>query len=145
MCVVYCQNNNKVYKREVNSIAGKEKERGAKMVHAFVRLLGNSPTARVLHLLLEGREFDYAISDIAEGSGVHRTTVSEVVESLMAEGFVIKTRRMGKSQLFKLNMSDPRIQKLLDLYQQVLEYQRSQAQTKNHTEQGADFSSAGLT
>ena len=41
----------------------------------FRELLGDNPKIRVLEYLLEGRELDHAISDIAEGAGINRVTL----------------------------------------------------------------------
>ena len=41
----------------------------------FKKALGDTPKIRVLEFLIEGRELDYAISDIAEGAEIGRTTL----------------------------------------------------------------------
>ena len=82
----------------------------------FIRILGSSPTAKILDLLLEGREFDYGISDIAKGSEVHRNTVSQVIELLIQEGIVIETRKLGKIQLYKIHLKNEIVISLFDMY-----------------------------
>ena len=41
----------------------------------FRELFGDTPKIRVLEYLLEGRELDHSIGDIAEGAGINRITL----------------------------------------------------------------------
>ena len=41
----------------------------------FRELFGDTPKVRVLEYLLEGRELDHSIGDIAEGAGINRVTL----------------------------------------------------------------------
>ena len=42
---------------------------------AFRNLYGDTPKIRVLEYLLEGRELDHSIGDIAKGAGINRITL----------------------------------------------------------------------
>ena len=44
----------------------------------FKRVVGDTPKTRVLEFLIEGRELDYSISDIAEGAEIGRTTLFRI-------------------------------------------------------------------
>ena len=55
----------------------------------FRKSLGDTPKIRVLEFLIEGRELDYSITDIAEGAEIGRTTLFRVWGDLI-ENKIIK-------------------------------------------------------
>ncbi len=99
----------------------KNEKKNPKVKNTFIRVLGNSPTAKILDWLLEMREFDYAVSDIVKGSGVHRNTANIIISDMIDEDVVKKTRKMGKSQLYKINMDNVIINKIFELHQLTLD------------------------
>ncbi len=62
----------------------------------FTRAIGNTPKIKVLEFLIEGRELDYSISDIAEGAGIGRTTLFRAWNDLIELGIVKNTRNKVK-------------------------------------------------
>ena len=64
----------------------------------FRQALGDSPKIRVLEFLIEGRELDYSISDIAEGAEIGRTTLFRAFDDLLKAGVIVPTRQIGKSK-----------------------------------------------
>ena len=81
----------------------------------FVGFLGDYPLVKVLDFLIEFREFDYNKKDIARNSDVAWNTLEIFWPRLEKNGIVIKTRKVGKSQMYKLNMKNPAVQQLLKL------------------------------
>lgn len=79
----------------------------------FVALLGDSPVIRVLNHLLIFREFDYSLTDIAEGSDVAWSTLNLIWPKLEKLGLVVNTRRVGKAKMFKLNAKNEYVKKLI--------------------------------
>ena len=61
----------------------------------FTKAIGNTPKIKVLEFLIEGRELDYSISDIAEGAGIGRTTLFRIWDDFVESEIVIKAVRMG--------------------------------------------------
>ena len=82
----------------------------------FTRAIGNTPKIKVLEFLIEGRELDYSISDIAEGSGIGRTTLFRIWDDFVELGIVKNTRNIGNAKLYKLNISKPFVRKFVDLF-----------------------------
>ena len=82
----------------------------------FTRAIGNTPKIKVLEFLIEGRELDYSISDIAEGSGIGRTTLFRIWDDFVELGLVKNTRNIGNAKLYKLNISNPFVRKFVDLF-----------------------------
>ena len=82
----------------------------------FTKALGDSPKIKVLEFLIEGRELDYSITDIAEGSGISRTTLFRIWEDLIVSKIIMPTRTIGNSKLFRLNMENPAVVQLVKLF-----------------------------
>ena len=82
----------------------------------FTRAIGNTPKIKVLEFLIEGRELDYSISDIAEGAGIGRTTLFRIWDDFVELGIVKNTRNIGNAKLYKLNITSPFVRKFVDLF-----------------------------
>jgi predicted transcriptional regulator len=81
----------------------------------FVEVFGKSPIVRVLDFLITYQAFDYPLTKIAEKAGVSYSTLQTFWEKLVLNNIVVKTRRVGKSDLFTLNTKNPAVQQLIKL------------------------------
>ncbi len=81
----------------------------------FVEVFGNNPVMKVLDFLITFQSFDYPLTEIAKNSGVGYSTLQILWSKLVNNKIVIKTRRVGKSDLFKLNTSNPAVKQLIKL------------------------------
>ncbi|HIH34379.1 MAG TPA: hypothetical protein HA282_03945 [Nanoarchaeota archaeon] len=86
----------------------------------FKRVVGDTPKTRVLEFLIEGRELDYSISDIAEGAEIGRTTLFRIWPDIVNAGIVRHTRDIGNAKLYRLNIESPYIEKLVGLFDTIL-------------------------
>jgi hypothetical protein len=86
----------------------------------FRHALGDTPKIRVLEFLVEGRELDYSISDIAEGAEIGRTTLFRIFEDLLKTGVIIPTREIGNAKLFRLNMNSNFVRKLVEVFDEII-------------------------
>ncbi|MEK6826268.1 MAG: hypothetical protein AABX90_01420 [Nanoarchaeota archaeon] len=82
-------------------------------------MVGSSSTAKVLQYLIEGRHFDYTLTDIAENGGVSWGTLHMVFPKLIKQKIVIKTRDIGRAKLYKINTENQVARKLMDLYDYI--------------------------
>ncbi|MBI2541757.1 winged helix-turn-helix transcriptional regulator [Candidatus Woesearchaeota archaeon] len=82
----------------------------------FTKAIGNTPKVKVLEFLIEGRELDYSVSDIAEGAGIGRTTLFRIWNDFLELGIVKHTRDIGNAKLYKLNLSNPFVRKIAELF-----------------------------
>ncbi len=82
----------------------------------FMHFLGDSTKIKVLEFLIEGRELDYSISDIAEGAGIGRTTLFRIWNDFIKLEIVQHTRDIGNAKLYKLNMENNFVKKMVDLF-----------------------------
>lgn len=81
----------------------------------FVEVFGRNPIIKVLDFLITFQLFDYPLTEIAKNSGVSYSTLQTFWDKLVRNKIVIKTRRVGKSDLFKLNTSNPAVRQLIKL------------------------------
>lgn len=82
----------------------------------FTKAIGNNPKIKVLEFLIEGRELDYSISDIAEGAGIGRTSLFRIWDDLLELKIIKHTRKIGNAKLYKLNISNPFVKKMVELF-----------------------------
>ena len=81
----------------------------------FVEIFGGNPITKVLDFLITFQLFDYPLTEIAKNSGVSYSTLQTFWDRLERNHIVIKTRRVGKSNLYKLNTKNPAVRQLLKL------------------------------
>ena len=99
----------------------------------FIELFGDSPTIKILDFLLTERELDFSISDMARNAGIGRATLYRIWEQLIKNEIITPTRIIGKSKLYKLNVQNPKIQKLIQIDDMlILEELRNKAEKQRH-------------
>ena len=81
----------------------------------FIEIFGNNPIIKVLDFLITFQLFDYPLTEIAKNSGVGYSALQTFWDNLEKNNIVIKTRRVGKSDLYKLNVKNPAVKQLLKL------------------------------
>ena len=81
----------------------------------FIEVFGNNPVMKVIDFLISFQMFDYPLTEIAKNSEVSYSTLQTFWEKLERNNIVIKTRRVGKSDLYKLNTQNPAVQQLIKL------------------------------
>jgi DNA-binding transcriptional ArsR family regulator len=81
----------------------------------FSEIFWNNPIMKVLDFLITFQLFDYPLTEIAKNSGVSYSTLQTFWDKLERNKIVIKTRRVGKSDLYKLNTRNLAVQQLIKL------------------------------
>lgn len=79
----------------------------------FVEYLGDYPLIRVLDFLVEGRDMDYSMTEVARNSGVGWTAFSDIWPQLTKKEIVVFTRKIGNAKLFRLNTKNPWVKELI--------------------------------
>ena len=85
----------------------------------FLEQLGDSPRMRTLQYFIEGRDFDYTLTDLLH-AGVSWGTLNIIIPQLLKLGMIVKTRKIGRATLYKINLQHPTIQQLIALYDQLI-------------------------
>src|SRR3989344_6410461 len=89
-------------------------------ISLFVEFMGDSPMMKVMDYLITERELDFSITDIAEHAGIGRATLYRIWDSLIQNNIILHTRDIGKAKLFKLNTTNPKIKKLMEIYDMLI-------------------------
>ena len=82
---------------------------------SFRLVFGDSPIVKVIDFFLDNMEFDYSLTDIAKKSDIGWSTLHSFWKDIVKLGIVTKTRRIGRAELYKLNITSPVVKKLIDL------------------------------
>ena len=82
----------------------------------FIRLLGSSPTIKILDFLLADREFGYSKKEIAESSEISYNTLNSIWPYLKNNGIVVKTRKVGKQEMSKLGSESRYVKNMITLF-----------------------------
>jgi len=97
----------------------------------FREFFGDTPNIRVLEYLLEGRELDASLSDIAEGAGINRVTLFRLWPRLERLRLVVHTRNIGNAKLYKINMKNSRVKRLVEFFDNLLDEEFKKVVVKN--------------
>ncbi len=81
----------------------------------FLEHVGDSPRMRLLQYLIEGRDFDYTLTDMLN-AGVSWGTLNSLMPALAKLGVVKITRKIGRATLYKINQENPAAKQLIALY-----------------------------
>lgn len=69
----------------------------------FTEHFGDTPRARLLDFLGDHPASDYSITELSEKADVSRPTIYRELPELERLGYIVQTRTLGQSRLFKLN------------------------------------------
>lgn len=86
----------------------------------FLELVGDTPFTRLIDFFITGRNFDYTLTDLSKKAGVSWTTLNRIFPKLLERGMVVQVRQIGMARLYKLNMENALVLKMVDLYQSML-------------------------
>jgi len=81
----------------------------------FVETFGDSPFIKTLDFFLTFQDFDYSKTQVAEEIGISRITMDKIWEKLIERKIIIKTREIGRAELYKLNKKNPVVKIMIDL------------------------------
>ena len=81
----------------------------------FISTFGDYPLIKILDFLLYSRDFDYPITEIAKNAKVNFQTLKKLWPQLEEKNMVIITRTLGGATLYRININNLIIQKLIEL------------------------------
>ena len=85
----------------------------------FLEHVGDSPRMRVLQYLIEGREFDYTLTDMLN-AGVSWGTLNTLIPKFLELKIIVKTRKIGRATLYKINKDNVLVKQLIGLYERLI-------------------------
>ena len=95
----------------------------------FLDYVGDTPRMRALQYFIEGREFDYMLTDLLKAQ-VSWGTLNSLIPILAKKGVIIKTRKIGRATLYKINQANQVIKQLISLYDSLILQQLSKVEQK---------------
>lgn len=95
----------------------------------FLKYVGDSPRMRVLQHLIEGRDFDYTLTDMLN-AGVSWGTLNVLIPQLVGLEVVVKTRKIGRATLYKINQTNEAAKQLIILYDKIILQQLDEIEEK---------------
>lgn len=81
----------------------------------FLMQFGDTPQLRVLDFLIGFHFFDYPLTEIAKNSNVSYNSLKSFFNNFIESEIIIKTRKVGKSDYYKLNIENIFIKNLIKL------------------------------
>jgi hypothetical protein len=81
----------------------------------FLKYFGDTPQLRVMDFLIDNHFFDYPLTEIAKESNISYNSLKFFFSDFIKNGIVCKTRKIGKSDYYKLNMENEFVKNLIKL------------------------------
>lgn len=75
---------------------------------------------KMLDFLLTDKDFDYSKKELAENAGISYNTLKSIFPYLLGNGIIAKTRRIGKQDMFRLNMDDAHVKGIAMLFDYLI-------------------------
>ncbi|MCX6802116.1 MAG: hypothetical protein NT067_03290 [Candidatus Diapherotrites archaeon] len=100
------------------------------MENSFLEIMGNTPKMRLLAFLIDGREFDYSLSDISKNAGIPWSTLHRIMPIFEKSKIVVKTREIGRAKLFRINQESEEAKALIEIFDGILEKELEKYQIK---------------
>ncbi len=81
----------------------------------FLMQFGDTPQLRVLDFLIGNYFFDFPMTEIARESNVSYNSIVTFFQDFIKSEVIIKTRKVGKSDYYKLNTENVFVKNLIKL------------------------------
>ena len=85
----------------------------------FLEYVGDNPRMRILQYLIEGRDFDYTLTDLLNAR-VSWGTVNTLIPKFLELGIILKTRKIGRATLYKINQDNHVADQFIVLYDNLI-------------------------
>ena len=85
----------------------------------FLDYVGDNPRMRILQYLIEGREFDYTLTDMLN-AGISWGTLNNLIPKFLKLDIILKTRTIGRVNLYKINTNNTFVKQLISWYDNLI-------------------------
>ena len=86
----------------------------------FLEREGCIPKNKVLDFLIIAQDFDYSLKDISKYSNVSYPCIKQLKKELVKDKWITLTRKVGKAQMYRLNLKNKKVQKFVEFYWAVV-------------------------
>jgi len=94
-----------------------EWEEGGKSV--MIEVFGSSPKTRIIDFYMDNKIFDFTKKEVIEDLGMSKKTFYKYFPEIRNMGIVKPTRKIGRAQLYKLNLNNTIVKKIIELEREV--------------------------
>ena len=84
-------------------------------MYVLSEIFGNCPQMKIIETFAENYNDKLYVADIVRMTDVHKATVNSHLNKLLNEGLIEKKEKIGKIQLYQLNLNNPKAKMLLML------------------------------
>ena len=81
----------------------------------FMEYFGDTPQLRVLDFFIDNHFFDFPLTEIARESNVSYNSLASFLPDWIEKKIIIKTRKIGKSDYYKLNLENSFVKNIIKL------------------------------
>jgi DNA-binding GntR family transcriptional regulator len=85
------------------------------------RSLGETAPLQLLSFFIAHREFDYSKTELAKNLEISRQTIYKALEPLLKYGMVIKSRKIGNTTLYKLNINSESVKAIHNFNETIID------------------------
>ncbi|MAG02384.1 hypothetical protein CMI42_03530 [Candidatus Pacearchaeota archaeon] len=79
----------------------------------FMEYFGDTPKIRFIDFLITNHFFDFNMTDMAKEAEISYNSLKEFFDEFLEKGIIVKTRRVGKSDMYQYNLENPTARKIL--------------------------------
>jgi predicted transcriptional regulator len=90
------------------------------MESAFMDVVGFTNRNKVIEYFLMCKELDVAIAEIIEEYNMNKATTYNVIKELLSKKIIKETKKIGNTQLYKLNEKNRVSQDLINVFNTCL-------------------------
>ena len=87
----------------------------------FLKQFGDTPQLRILDFFIDNHFFDFPLTEMARGSNISYNSLKLILPQFIENGIILKTRRIGKSDYYKLNIDNLIVKNLMKLDWMLIE------------------------
>jgi hypothetical protein len=73
---------------------------------AFLEYFGDTPKLRFLDFLIGNYFWDFNMTDMAREANISYNSLMSFFDEFLEKGIIVKTRRVGKSDMYKFNIDN---------------------------------------
>ena len=85
----------------------------------FLRMFGRSPQTRIIDLFLDNPFFEFTRLEMVEALGMAKVTMYNTIPLIMQSGIIVSSRKIGRSQLYRLNADSEAVKSLHKMLQDI--------------------------
>jgi len=101
----------------------------------MIEVFGSSPKARIIDFYMDNKLLDFTKKEVIEDLGMSKKTFYKYFPEIKEMGIVKPTRKIGRAQLYTLNLDNLIVKKIIEMEREVSDkYAEKQLEKKKEKE-----------